>query len=141
MDGHDDPTVGEFVADLYASIGDRRRFDAHLDPGITIWESDAAGLLRGLADLDDLRDSRAARRGTATATLAELGPEELVTDVWGGTAVARYILRARYHGDRPDDTFRVTDVMRGGPDGWRIVHHHAEAVTEAPVPRKDEISG
>lgn len=126
MDGPDTAAVGAFVVDLYASIGDRRRFDAHLDPGITIWESDASGLLRGLAALDDLRDVRASRRNTVT--LVELGPEELVADVWGATAVARYVLRARYDGGRPDDVFRVTDVLRREADGWRIVHHHAEAV-------------
>lgn len=124
MTNADEETVRELVVDLYASIGDRQRFDAHLGPDITIWESDADSLLRGLPALDALRDERAAR--PRPGTLAELAPEELLVDTWGDTGVVRYILRARYDGDAPDDVFRVTDVVRRGPDGWRIVHHHAE---------------
>lgn len=126
MHGVEHGEIGRFVVDLYACLGDRSRFDAHLDPDITIWESDAGRLLHGLAALDELRAARAAR--PRTGSLAGLGPEELTVDVWGDSALARYVLRARYHGDGPDDLFRVTDVLRLSSSGWRIVHHHAEAV-------------
>jgi ketosteroid isomerase-like protein len=29
------------------------------------------------------------------------------------------------------ETTRVTDVLRRRPDGWRIVHHHAEQMAGA----------
>ncbi|MFV2102955.1 nuclear transport factor 2 family protein [Micromonospora sp. LOL_024] len=114
------------ISQMYRSLGDRSAFDAHLHPELTIWESDAGQLLHGLADLHALRDRRAAEAaGPAPLTVA---PEQLHADAWGDTGLVRYVLRARHGGDRPDTCFRVTDVLRREGAGWRIVHHHAEAV-------------
>lgn len=114
------------VRDMYAHYGDRAGFDRHLHPEITIWESDRPGMI-GLAELDRLRDERA-DAGQPGATLAV---EEALCDQWGeSAAVVRYLLRAGRSG-RPDETFRVTDVLTADPSGWRIVHHHAELVADA----------
>ncbi|MEV6693606.1 nuclear transport factor 2 family protein [Micromonospora sp. NPDC051196] len=114
------------ISDMYRSLGDRPAFDAHLHPDLTIWESDADDLLTGLAALDDLRDSRAAAAtGPAPVSVA---PEQLGAESWGDTGLVRYVLRARFGDDRPDVCFRVTDVLRRDDTGWRIVHHHAEAM-------------
>ena len=114
------------VGDMYRSLGDRAAFDAHLHPELTIWESDADDLLTGLAALDALRDARAAAAtGPAPVSVA---PEQLRAESWGDTGMVRYVLRARYGDDRPDVCFRVTDVLRRDDTGWRIVHHHAEAI-------------
>ncbi|WP_406070423.1 nuclear transport factor 2 family protein [Micromonospora sp. NBC_01638] len=114
------------ITDLYRSLGDRPAFDARLHPDVTIWESDADELLSGLAALDDLRDRRATRAsGPAPVAVA---PEQLRAEAWGDTGLVRYVLRARYAVDRPDECFRVTDVLRREGTTWRIVHHHAEAV-------------
>lgn len=119
--------IAAVVTDLYAAYGDRARFDAHLHPELTIWESDAPTMLRGLAELDALRDSRAPAVEAAPPT--SLGPEELLVGVWGDTGLARYLLRATFADpDRADQLFRVTDVLRRDGGRWRIVHHHAEAV-------------
>jgi hypothetical protein len=115
------------ITDLYAAYGDRDRFDTHLLPELTIWESDAPTMLRGLAELDTLRDSRAP--AVDAAPLTSLRPEELLVDAWRDTGVARYLLRATYADpDRADQLFRVTDVLRHDGGRWRIVHHHAEAL-------------
>ncbi|GAA3514963.1 nuclear transport factor 2 family protein [Actinocatenispora rupis] len=116
--------IAAHITDLYACLGDRTRFDAHLDPELTVWESDADRLLTGLAELTALRDRRTPD-GPAPLSVA---PEALRTEQWGDTGLARYVLRAR-HDARDDELFRVTDVLRRYGDGWRIVHHHAEATT------------
>ncbi|MEU6019939.1 nuclear transport factor 2 family protein [Micromonospora sp. NPDC047134] len=114
------------ISDMYRSLGDRPAFDAHLHPELTIWESDAEDLLTGLAALDDLRDSRAAAAiGPAPTSVA---PEQMQAESWGDTGLVRYLLRARFGEGRPDTCFRVTDVLRRDDTGWRIVHHHAEAI-------------
>ncbi|MFE0531598.1 nuclear transport factor 2 family protein [Micromonospora parva] len=114
------------ITDLYRSLGDRPAFDAHLHPDLTFWESDADSLLSGLSALDDLRDRRATRAsGPAPISVA---PEYLHADAWGDTGLVRYVLRARFADARPDECFRVTDVLRREDGSWRIVHHHAEAV-------------
>lgn len=118
-----DPIAAHIVS-MYASLGDRLGFDAHLDPHLTVWESDADRLLAGLPELDVLRDGRAPA-GPAPVSVA---PEALRTEDWGETGLARYLLRARYAG-RADELFRVTDVLRWNGDRWLVVHHHAEATT------------
>jgi hypothetical protein len=119
--------IAAVITDLYAAYGDRDRFDTHLLPELTIWESDAPTMLRGLAELDTLRDSRAP--AVDAAPLTSLRPEELLVDAWRDTGVARYLLRATYADpDRADQLFRVTDVLRHDGGRWRIVHHHAEAL-------------
>lgn len=124
-----DPEIVAVIDDLYKALGDRPAFDRHLDPGISIWESDADGLLTGRDQLDRLRDERAARGDDGPAP-ASVTAEELRTDVWADTAVAKYLLRVRYADTVvADRCFRVTDVLRRGDGGWRIVHHHAEALS------------
>ncbi|MEU7935416.1 nuclear transport factor 2 family protein [Micromonospora echinofusca] len=115
------------ITDMYRSLGDRAAFDARLHPDLTIWESDAPDLLDGLAALDDLRDRRASARAAA-APPTSVTPEQFRTEAWGDTGLVRYVLRARYAAGQPDECFRVTDVLRRDERGWRIVHHHAEAL-------------
>lgn len=132
----DQNEVAETIRSLYRSLGNRAAFDAHLDPAITIWESDAPSLIEGLPGLDALRDERAARarpassedsggeaeQGSAPSSVA---PEDIRVDSWGEVAVARFVLRAQ-HPSAEDETFRVTDVLTYARGRWRIMHHHAE---------------
>jgi hypothetical protein len=114
-------SVADCVKQMYASYGDPARFDSHLHPEITIWESDQPGRLIGLAELDRLRGNRVA----VTEPRPQLLVEDLLVDRWDDVAaVARYVLRARTAS--ADTTFRVTDVCDLFEGGWRIVHHHAE---------------
>jgi hypothetical protein len=120
-------TIADHIRSLYGCLGDRAGFDAHLDRAVTIWESDADRLLVGLADLDALRDGR---QPAADRTPPTVVPEQLRTDDWGDTGLARYLLRASHPDpDRPDECFRVSDVLRRSGGRWVIVHHHAEATT------------
>lgn len=124
MTAADVEAVRAVVHTMYTALGDRAEFDRHLDPSITIWESDAAGMLHGTRELDELRDERAGRPRPHAAP--RVRPEELLVDCWGDTALARYVLTARYDGAAEDETFRVTDVLRRSGAVWKIVHHHAE---------------
>ena len=123
----DQEAVASVIVQLYRALGDRPAFDRHLHEAITIWESDAEGMLEGTAELDHLRDRRAAAAVGGPAPVS-VAPESIRVDVWGDTAVARYLLKAVYD-DVADDCFRVTDVLRRDDGRWLIVHHHSESHT------------
>lgn len=120
--------VAEAIADMYGHLGDRPGFDAHLHADVTVWESADPRLLRGLTQLDELRGpvpSTDAARHKGPAPF--VAPTEVVVDVWGDTALARYVLVVDYVGD-PDarEHVRVTDVLRLIDEQWIIMHHHAQ---------------
>lgn len=125
----DQESVASVIVRLYQALGDRPAFDRHLHDEITIWESDAEEMLQGTAQLDDLRDRRAATVAPSKAP-ASVAPGPIRVDVWGDTAVARYLLTAVYDDVvTDDDRFRVTDVLRRTGGRWLIVHHHSESLT------------
>lgn len=123
-----------FIEDLYASYGDPQRFDAHLDPAITIWESDCDDLLVGVEALDTLREGRSGEDGTSeapavTAPSVRPVPRGFVVDAYDEFGIVRYDLGVeREDGTTTGELFRVTDVLRNADGYWRIVHHHAEQV-------------
>lgn len=118
-----DGAVADAVRAMYAAYPDSARFDEHLHPDITIWESDQPGPWIGLDQLTALRGRRVPEDDAPRPTLAV---EELLVDRWGETAaVARYVLHAT--GAGPESQFRVTDVWHCA-ERWQIVHHHAEAL-------------
>jgi tryptophan 2,3-dioxygenase len=128
----EDDVVG-VVQDLYRGSG-RGVAGPHLDasardldPRITVWESDTDRMLHGVAELR-ARDERAARSADGPALVA-VAPEDVRAEVWDDTAVARYLLRAHYPKPAADRCYRVTDVLRRTESGWRVVHHHAEALS------------
>jgi ketosteroid isomerase-like protein len=126
--------VAALIDDLYDAVlaGDRARFDRHLAPDVTIWESHVASLMHGLDELSAYRESRDERDGASS--LAALTADDKLVAVFDGTALIRYRLVARSaSAPNPTVEFRVTDVLRfDGDDGWRIVHHHAEREHAAP---------
>lgn len=118
--------IAEVLEDLYDAYraNDQTRFDSHLSPEVTAWESYFERLYsRG--DLDRFREQRAAA-GTRP-TRSELYADILRTDVWGDTALVRYLLVGRASADAEPETKRVTEVMRKTDGRWLIVHRHAES--------------
>lgn len=124
----DTAAIAACIDDMYDAFlaGDTRRFDTHLHPEVTTWETHLPGPLRTRAELDAYRAQRDSA-GTRPA-LDRLAPEEVWVDVWGDVAVARYVLVSVPAGGGQAQHTRVTDVMRRTDDGWRIAHHHAELV-------------
>lgn len=115
-----------FIEDLYASYGDPQRFDAHLDPAITIWESDCDDLLVGVDALDGLRDGKTP---DPAATPVRPVPRGFVVDAYDEFGIVRYDLGVEQEdGTATGELFRVTDVLRNADGHWRIVHHHAEQI-------------
>jgi ketosteroid isomerase-like protein len=125
--------VEALIDDLYDAVlaGDRPRFDAHLVPDVTIWESHVPALMRGVAELSAYRDVRDERDGPSS--LSSLSADQKLVAVFDGTALARYRLVAcSATVATAAIEFRVTDVLRHDGAEWRIVHHHAERRTPAP---------
>ncbi|WP_283133958.1 nuclear transport factor 2 family protein [Rhizohabitans arisaemae] len=121
----DAAAIAAGIDDMYDAFlaADRVRFDGHLDPDITTWETHLPGPLRSRAELDAYRDSRDA--SGARPTLSRLVARDKRIDVYGDVGVARYLLVAEKPG-APAEHSRVTDVLRRTDDDWLIVHHHAE---------------
>lgn len=123
--------IVEGIRDMYDAYlaRDRARFDDHLAADVTTWESHLPRLLER-HELDTYRDRRTPAEMPA---IDDLGVTVQRIDVWGEVAVARYLLEAVASGGAVETT-RITDVLTRDADGWRIVHHHAEA---RPVPDED----
>jgi len=122
--------VESAVRQMYAALGDPARFDRFLHDDITIWETDQPGQRIGLDELQALRRRRSAASPRTESALPRIEIDDLLVDRWGDVAaVARYVLRART-GSGVEE-FRVTDVWDHDRQGWRIVHHHAEAAPAA----------
>ncbi|MDN4614590.1 DUF4440 domain-containing protein [Leifsonia sp. F6_8S_P_1B] len=123
----DAQTLHDFVVALYRDLGDRAAFDTRLDPDVTVWETPRPQLMRGIAELDELRGP-AVPPAERTEPLPLVTPVDIVADAFGETGIVRYVLEVR----APEsggllETVRVTDVVRrGGSAGWLIVHHHAQ---------------
>ncbi|MGW0994235.1 nuclear transport factor 2 family protein [Streptomyces sp. NPDC002523] len=132
--------VWSVITGMYAAYTrqDRAAIDACLDPDATIWDSAAAPLLCGKADLDRVRDGRpAAGDGPEESGLDAYDP---VIDVFGDLALLRYWLRVDFAPDasgaplRPE-LVRNTAVLRCYPDqDWRIVHLHEDVQQAGGTP-------
>ncbi|MDG4766701.1 nuclear transport factor 2 family protein [Solwaraspora sp. WMMD406] len=141
MSGSDSAEIAAGIGDMYAAFlaGDRSGFDRHLHPEVTTWETHLPGPLRTRAELDAYRARRDATG--ARPVLDRLAPQELRVDVWGDTALARYVLVAVPAGGGAAQHSRVTDVLRRTDDGWRIVHHHSELVRHPAEPARTPAGG
>lgn len=113
------------IRDMYDAFmaRDRQRFDSHLAPDVTTWETPLPRLI-SRDELDAYRDERPP---SVVAQVQSLRVEAERVDVWGDHAVARYLLIASKAGADGEEISRVTDVLLRDPQsGWRIVHHHSE---------------
>ncbi|MEE4493048.1 nuclear transport factor 2 family protein [Streptomyces sp. BE230] len=124
--------VWSVITGMYAAYTrqDRAAIDACLATDATIFDSAAAPLLCGKADLDRIRDERPATgEGPHETGLEAYDP---VIDVFGDLALLRYWLRVDFAPDgsgaplRPE-IVRNTAVLRRYEDqAWRIVHLHED---------------
>ncbi len=112
--------------DMYDAFQQRdwERFNVHLDPAVTAWESHLPEMIYGQAQLDAYRASR-----PAPPALSSFGAVGLEVESWGETALARYSLVGVDAGTAVERRSRVTEVFRRNADRWVIVHRHSERMT------------
>lgn len=102
---------------------DTEGVDALLHRDVTIWDAAEFPLARGLAQLRDIRGRRQDDPG-ATAVV-QLDARDPVIDVWGDTALVRYVLVVDLS-DGTRQTVRTTSVWRRSEGAWLAVHNHED---------------
>jgi ketosteroid isomerase-like protein len=106
--------------------------EAALHPQCTVWDVFTPELIMGV---EERRRFHAADQAQAQARGAlSMDIDEPVIDVWGDTAVARYVLHFRYlPPNAVEGSVRITSVLRRTAGRWLIVHHH-EGLVPGGVP-------
>lgn len=125
--------IAELIGGVYRAFADGQvhRIEEALAPECTVWDVFTPELIHG-------REERARFHAADQAQMRARGPlrwslGEPLIDVWGDTAVARYVLEFEYLPPRPTaGRVRITDVLRRRDGGWRIVHHHEGLVPTGP---------
>lgn len=125
--------IVELIRGIYQAFadGDVHRIEDALAPECTVWDVFTPELIRG-------REERARFHAADQAQMRARGllswnlnqPE---VEVWGDTAVARYLLDFEYRPPRPfAGRVRITDVLRRRDGRWQVVHHHEGLVPTGP---------
>jgi hypothetical protein len=121
-----------------ALTGDRELSNRHIAADATLWDAGEPQLIRGLAELEEIRDRRAA----ADTALVSISPEPPVIDVWGSTALVRHYFEVTLATASGTELIRVrnTSVWREVSGRWVAVHNH-EDVISPPTVKARENSG
>jgi ketosteroid isomerase-like protein len=101
--------------------GDRAGIDRRLHPGATIFDSAEPAIITSREQLEKVRDARPDEGRVSLSAHAE------IVDVWGETALARYLLRVEPERGEPE-TVRTTSVLRLVGGEWLIVHVHENSL-------------
>jgi len=133
ISGRDDAAVEGLIRSIYEAFakGQVNRIEEALVSDCTVWDVFTPRLIRG-------REERARFHAMDQEQMLSRGPlswrlGELLVDVWGDVAVARYILDFEYLPPRPfAGSVRVTDVLRRLDGRWLIAHHHEGLVPAGP---------
>ena len=130
--------VAQIIKDIFDAFQnhnpDGTEHHFHLDS--TVWDVFVPQLFRGTAERARFHEADQAQmqaRGPLTLTIGE--PD---VDVWGDTAIAKYVLTFAYK--LPNATsgkVRITDVLHKMDGRWLVMHHH-EGMVPAGVPPTDE---
>lgn len=135
MSGTDRDRIVALINDMFAAFAAGRpdAVEAALQEDCTVWDVFTPDLVRGpaaRAEFHEADQRQAHERGELTYRLSDP-----LVDVWGDTAVARYLLEFSYAAPGAlRGTIRITDVLRRGTSGWSIVHHH-----EGLVPAREGV--
>lgn len=118
-----------------ALTGDRALSNRHIAPDATLWDAGEPQLIRGLAELEQTRDRRAAD-GTA---LVSISPEPPVIDVWGTTALVRHYFEVTLATASGPELIRVrnTSVWREISGRWVAVHNHEDVISSHAGPARE----
>ncbi|WP_327092788.1 nuclear transport factor 2 family protein [Nonomuraea sp. NBC_01738] len=103
------------------SRGDRDGIDRRLHPGATIFDSADPVMITNREQLNKVRDAR------PDEGRVRLSAHDEIVDVWGDTALARYLLKVEPERGA-DEVVRTTTVLRRFEGEWLIVHVHENTV-------------
>ncbi len=117
-----------------AVTGSRELSNRHIAFDATLWDVDEPQLIKGLAELELIRD----RRVSGDSSLVSISPEPPVIDVWGSTALVRHYFDVTLATTSGTELMRIrnTSVWRESAGRWVVVHNHEDAVgprTRRPV--------
>lgn len=120
--------IVDALDDMYAAFmtADWERFNKHLDPAITAWETHLPDMIHGQGQLDAYRQNRPAPK-----KLSHLTASNHIIDTWQSTTLVRYILTGASQSDPADvRSSRVTEVFRWNGSRWTISHRHSERLSQ-----------
>jgi uncharacterized protein (TIGR02246 family) len=130
----DSRAIAALIRGIYEAFADGNvgAIESALADDCTVWDVFTPELIKGREERERFHaadQEQKSRRGPLTWRL-----DEPLVDVWGETAIARYVLHFAYAPPRPvEGTIRITDVLRKREGRWRIVHHH-EGTTPSGAP-------
>jgi ketosteroid isomerase-like protein len=125
--------VAQVIRAVFEAFGDGQveSIESALAVDCTIWDVFTPQLIRGPEERANFHAADQAQmraRGPLSWTLGEP-----LIDVWGDTAVARYLLEFEYKPPRAfAGTVRITDLLRRIRGRWLIVHHHEGLLPAGP---------
>jgi ketosteroid isomerase-like protein len=128
------PEVARAITAMFQKFADHdpEGVEAALHENCTVWDLFVPELIVG-------REQRRKFHAADQAQAQARGPldwsiEPPLIDVWGDTAIARYVLRFSYQPPNAvSGVVRITSVLRRQETGWLIVHHH-EGLAPGGVP-------
>jgi ketosteroid isomerase-like protein len=126
--------IASLIRGIYEAfaVGNVTAIESALADDCTVWDVFTPQLIKGREERDRFHEADQNQKSSRGALTWRL--DEPLIDVWGDTALARYVLEFAYAPPRAvEGTIRITDVLRKRDGRWRIVHHH-EGTMPAGVP-------
>lgn len=111
-----------------AERGDSAAVDALIADDATLWDTDEAGLVRGLVELQTVR---ARRPDPGEHAAFEIEAADPLVSIWGETALVRHVFRVRSGGGKRWLFVRNTSVWRRSPHEWLLTHNHEDVLGDA----------
>ena len=130
----DSREISALIRGIYEAFaaGDVDVIEEALAEDCTVWDVFTPQLIRGRKERERFHAADQGQKASRGALSWNL--HEPLIDVFGDTAIARYVLEFTYAPPRAvEGTIRITDVLRRLGGRWRIVHHH-EGTVPSGVP-------
>jgi ketosteroid isomerase-like protein len=125
----DSQAIAELIRGIYDAFADGNvdAIEDALADDCTVWDVFTPNLIRGRDERERFHAADQRQKSSRGALTWRL--DTPLVDVWGETALARYVLEFAYAPPRAvGGTIRITDVLRKRNGRWRIVHHHEGAM-------------
>jgi ketosteroid isomerase-like protein len=126
--------IFKVITDMFSAFENHniQEIEAALAEDCTVWDVFQPDLIRGREERVKFHEGdqeQMQARGDLTMSISEP-----VIDIWGDTALVRYVLSFDYTPPNPTSgQVRITDVLRSTNGRWRIIHHH-EGMMPSGVP-------